>query len=307
MARALVILNPSSGNGAGAKLEPAITAALREGGLDFDLTRTTAPRQAIQIAEQALRNGYERLIAVGGDGTLNETANGLMRSDHRGASGTLGIIPVGSGNDFGKVIGLAPNWKAGVERILAGRTRQVDIGRVAGDQPAPGYDNGPHYFVNGLDTGFGAQVAVHAHEWPFLTGTAMYLAAVFKTLVHYSVPHVRIELGDDLIEQESAMVAVSNGRCYGGGFWVAPTAEADDGLFDVMIAQGLGRVGILTLIPKVMKGTHIGDPRVRFEQATRVVIESPDPLIVEADGELPFLEAHRLEIDILPKRLCLLA
>ncbi len=302
MAKALVILNPISGNGAGAKLEPAIKDALHRGGLDFDLTRTTAPRQGVQIAEQAKRDGYDILVAVGGDGTSNEVINGILHFCGERAGGTLGIIPVGSGNDFCKMLSLPPHWKAGVERILAGNSRWVDVGKVIGDHPAPGFDT-PHHFLNGLDTGFGAQVAVHAHEVPYLTGTAMYLVAVFKTLVHYSVPQVRIDLDGELIEQRSTMVAISNGRCYGGGFWITPLAEADDALFDVIIAKGLGRLGILSLLPKVMKGTHLDDPRVRFTRASHVVIESPGPLIVEADGEIPFLDTRRLDIEILPRRL----
>lgn len=307
MAKVLVILNPISGNGAGLALEPQIASALRDGGLDFDLVSTRAPREAIRIAEKAKSDGYETLIAVGGDGTVNEVANGLLRASQGRPAGTLGVIPVGSGNDFSKMISLPPDWRAGVQRILAGTPRWVDVGRVIGDSPAAGYDHGSHYFTNGLDTGFGALVAMHAHEVPYLRGTAMYLAAVLKTLANYSVPHVKIDLDDDPIEQRSTMVAISNGRCYGGGFWVTPNAQVDDGLLDVMIAKGLGRLGILSLLPKVMKGTHVGDPRVYFAQARRVVIESPDALTVEADGEIPYLGAHHLEIEILSRRLCVLA
>ncbi|MDE3090607.1 MAG: diacylglycerol kinase, partial [Chloroflexota bacterium] len=157
------------------------------------------------------------------------------------------------------------------------------------------------------DTGFGAVVAMHAHEIPLLTGFPMYLAAVLKTLIKYSIPRVKIQIDSDLIEQSSTMIAVGNGRCIGGGFWITPNARNDDGLFDVMIAQGLGRIGILALLPKVMKGTHVGDPRVAFKQGAQIVIESPDPLVIETDGEIPFINAHRVEITVLPKRLRVLA
>ncbi len=99
------------------------------------------------------------------------------------------------------------------------------------------------------------------------------------------------------------MIAFGNGRCIGGGFWITPTAVPDDGLLDVMIADGLGRLGILSLLPKVMQGTHIGDPRVKSMQASHILIESADPLTVEADGEIPYVGAHRLEIQVLPKKL----
>ncbi len=303
MAKTLVILNPISGHGAGARLEPALQAALREGGLDFDLVRTTGPRDAIALAERAKRAGCETLVAVGGDGTVNEVVNGLARAAGDGPCGRLGILPIGSGNDLSKMLTPRPGWREGIQRLLAGRPRQIDLGRIVGDVPAPGYAAGAHCFVNAIDTGFGAQVATHAHDFPFLRGLPMYLAAVFKTLVRYTVPRVRIDLNDDPIEQPSTMVAIANGRCVGGGFWIAPTASLDDGLLDVIVAKGLGRIGILSLLPKVMRGTHIGDPRVRFARGTRIVIDSPDPLVVEADGEIPFLAAHHLEIDILPRRL----
>ncbi len=313
MAKTLVILNPISGNGHGEKLWPQIEATLHAGGLDFDLARTTAPRAGVAIAEQAKRNGYESLIAVGGDGTTNEVANGLLRAAQSELAGTLGVIPVGSGNDFTKMLPGLPQpgsheltWRESIQRILAAKTRLVDVGKVHADHPAPGFE-AAHYYVNGLDTGFGAAVAMHAHEVPLLQGTAMYFAAVLKTLIKYSVPRVKIEIDEDPIEQTSTMIAVSNGRCIGGGFWITPTAQNDDGLLDVMIAKGLGRVGILGLLPKVMKGTHMGDPNVAFKQGSRVTIESPDPLIIETDGEIPFIGAHRVEIELLPQRLRVMA
>lgn len=315
MAKTLVILNPVSGNGRAEKLWPQIETALRAGGLSFDLARTTAPRAGVGLAEQAKQNGYETLIAVGGDGTTNEVANGLLRAAKGTPTGTLAVIPVGSGNDFAKMLaGLPqpgsseqPDWHTSVQRILAADTRWVDVGKVTGDNPASGFDGAEHYYVNGLDTGFGATVAMHAHEIPFLQGFPMYLAAVFKTLIKYSVPHVKIDIDHETVEQSSTMIAVSNGRCIGGGFWITPTALNDDGLLDVMIAQGLGRIGILSLLPKVMKGTHIGDPRVAFKQGSRVVIDSRDPLIIETDGEIPFIDTHHVEIELLPKRLRVIA
>jgi diacylglycerol kinase (ATP) len=316
MAKTLVILNPISGHGNGARVWHHIEAALRDGGLEFDLARTTAPREAIAIAENAKRSGYETLISVSGDGTMNEVVNGMMRAASGDATGTLGIISVGSGNDFiksfsptlGRVAtGKRADWEAGVRRVLAGKTRWVDVGKVIADQPPHDSGAAKFYFANCLDTGFGARVAMHAHDFPFLQGTPMYLASVFKTLVKYSVPRVKIDLGGDQIEQSSTMIAVANGRCIGGGFWIAPEARNDDGLLDVIIAEGLGRVGILSLLPKVMQGTHIGDPRVKFARSSRVVIESPDPLTIESDGEIPYIGTHRVEIEILPKRLRVLA
>jgi diacylglycerol kinase (ATP) len=315
MAKTLVILNPVSGHGNGEKAWKQIEAALHKGRLDFDLAHTTAPRAAVTIAETAKCGGYETLISVGGDGTVNEVVNGMMRASNGEATGTLGIVSVGSGNDFVKSFspqrGVVPtgkhaDWCVGIARVLAGKTRVVDVGRVVADHSAPHF-NTLHYFANSLDTGFGANAAMHGHDFRFLQGMPMYLAAVLKTLAKYSVPRVKMGLDNTQIEQPSTMIAVANGRCIGGGFWIAPDAQNDDGLFDVIIAEGLGRIGILSLLPKVMQGTHIYDPRVKYLKSSRVIIESPDALVIESDGEIPFIGAQRAEIEILPKRLRVLA
>lgn len=302
MAKTLMILNPISGTGRAVKYWAPIENELRHRGIAFDKVRTDAPLEAIALAEQAKRSGYELLIAVGGDGLVHELVNGIMRATNGQAAGTLAVIPVGSGNDFAKMVALKRNdWQGAIERIVAGKTRWFDVGKITADQPA---DDGSRerFFANTFDTGFGAQVSKHAHI-PILTGTAMYLVAILKTLADYSVPHLKVELPDQVIEQKSTMTVAAIGRCFGGGFWIAPQAEVDDGLLDVMIADGLGRLGILALLPKVMQGTHVGDARVKFFRAPRLVIESSDPLAVEADGEIPWLAAHRLVIEALPSRL----
>jgi len=306
MAKTLVLLNPHAGLGRATRVWGPIQDALRKGGLVFDSVQSQSPRHAITIAEQAKRDGYETIIAVGGDGIVHEIINGIMRASDGAASETFGVVPVGSGNDFAKMIPLAGHdWQTAVQKILAGNTRWFDVGKITADIPA---DDGTHerYFANSFDTGFGAQVSKHSHI-PILTGTAMYLVAILKTLVDYSIPNLKVEFPDQVVEQKSTMTVATIGRCFGGGFWICPQAEVDDGLLDVMIAVGLGRVGILSLLPKVMKGTHVGDPRVKFFRAPRIVIESPDPLAVEADGEVPWTAAHRLEIEVLPKRLRVIA
>jgi diacylglycerol kinase (ATP) len=123
-------------------------------------------------------------------------------------------------------------------------------------------------------------------------------------MIDYPTLHLRIQL-DDLppFDQSTTMTVITNGRCFGNGFWVCPDARVDDGFFDLMIAQAVSRLTILRMIPRLMKGTHVSEPIVRMARAQRVVIESDQPLVVETDGEIPFLGAHRLELDILPRKL----
>jgi diacylglycerol kinase (ATP) len=314
MGKSLVIFNPVSGHGRAAKHLQEVETRLRALGVEIDVTPTQGPLHAVQLALEAPARGYERVIAVGGDGLVHEVINGLLRASNEAETLPVGIIPLGNGNDFNKMTppacrigGTHDDWRAAIDRIAKGMTMRFDVGRIRGDVPVPGGPN-PVYFHNGMDVGFGALVSKNSRSVPpFLHGTGMYLVAVILTLLDYQVPRLKIQLDDGTtIEQRSTMTAIANGRCFGGGFWIAPDAEANDGRFEIMVAKGLGRAGILSLVPRVMKGTHITDPAVRMAQASRAIIDSPDPLAVEADGEMPFLEAHHLDIELLPGRLCLI-
>ncbi len=311
MGKSLVIYNPISGHGRAASFLPAVETELRALGMPFDLAGTRESLHAVQLAWEAPAQGYERVLAMGGDGLVHEIINGLMRASGEGETIPLGIIPLGNGNDFNKMIptpariGEAHNdWRAALKRICLGETRLFDVGRITGDHPLPGHPH-PQYFHNGMDIGFGAQVAKDVRTLPsFLNSTAMYFTGALRALISYDLPRVKVTLADGTtFEQVITMLAVANGRCVGGGFWIAPNALADDQQFDVMIGSGLDRLGILGILPRVMKGTHLTHPAVRMERSTRVVIDSPDPLVIEADGEIPFLEAHHLEIDVIPRRL----
>ncbi len=309
MAKTLAILNPVSGNGAGKKLSTAIQAALRENNLAFEWHETRAPLDATIAAERAKRDGYTTVIAIGGDGLVHEVVNGLLKASNEQPVGTLAVLPIGNGNDFAKMLPLPPDWREGIRRIVAGNTRWFDVGKITGDKPAPGIESSVHYFDNGMDTGFGALVSLHAHDAPaFITGTAMYLLAIAKTLRHYYIPHLKVTLdAKPPYEQDSTMFVVSLGQCMGNAFWMTPDALMDDGWFDLCVADGLGRAGILSIVPKLMNKTHLGDPRLKFYKAKRVILESAGALVVEIDGEIPFIDAHRLEVEILPSRLQVIA
>ena len=312
---ALVIRNPAAGRGRASRVWPRVAAALRDSGLAFDESASRAPLEAMTLAARALGR-YDKVIAVGGDGTVHEVVNGLMRGAAESPEVTFGVVPLGSGDDFAKMLppavpvgGKAPGWEEAVRRIARGRTQRFDVGRLTGDGLREGLGAGPHYFANGMDVGFGAVGARNAASirWP-LTGLATYLAALAKTMIDYPVLSLRLQLDDgEPFEQPSTMTAVMNGRCFGSGFWVCPEARPDDGMLDLMITERVSRLTILRLVPKILRGAHGGDPALRLMRARRVVIESPEPLVVEADGELPFEAAHRIEVEVLPRRLAVIA
>ena len=294
MSRRLVILNPAAGRGRLRRAWPGVAERMRAAGAAFELAETEGPGHALAIAERAARE-FDAVVAAGGDGTVHEVVNGLLRA---GGEAAFGVLPLGSGDDFAKML---PERDA-VERIARGTPRAFDAGRiVAGGET--------RYFANCMDVGFGAHVSRNIRRVPgLLTGLGAYLGALAITLVRYPRLELRVRLDDaPPFAQSSVMAAVMNGRAFGGSFQVCPDARADDGALDLLIADGMGRLEILGLVPKLMRGAHTGDPRLKLAKARRVVIESDAPLLVETDGEIAFEDARRLEIEVMPGALRVLA
>jgi YegS/Rv2252/BmrU family lipid kinase len=294
LTRRLVIVNPAAGRGRVRREWPRLAQRLAAAGVAFDLAETERPGHGIELAERAALE-YEAVIAAGCDGTVHEVANGLLRA--KGAA-AFGVLPLGSGDDFVKM--LPP--RDPIERLAAPRPLAFDAGVIrAGGEI--------RYFANGMDIGFGAHGAHNIRKVPrVFTGLAAYLGAIALTLLRYPKLPVRLQLDDAApFEQTTAMTAVMNGRAFGGSFHVCPDARMDDGELDLLIADGVGRLAILGLVPKIMRGAHAGDPRLKLTRARRVTIESEAPLLVEADGEIAFEDARRLEIEVLPGALRVLA
>jgi diacylglycerol kinase family enzyme len=200
------------------------------------------------------------------------------------------------------------DWPTAIRKIATGESRLYDVGRFRqAESDATGTDR-HRYFLNIMGIGFGAHTVRNFANVPgFLSGYPAYLAAVFKTLVNYPALKMRIQFDDaPVIDQVTTIAAIGNGRCFGGGFWVCPHAIPDDGLFDVMVADRIDRRTILRLLPRLKRGTHVTEPVISMRRARRVVLESDEPFIVEADGEMPISPTRRLEIDILPRRLRLI-
>jgi len=293
-----IILNPVAGRGYGAKAEPELCRLLEEEGLNFELVRTCSPWHAAELAEQAASDGFEHIVAVGGDGTYNEVLNGLMAASRNGATPILGVIPAGSGSDFANTVGIPPDLRGACHRLVHGQTRVVDIGRVT----VPG--QAPRYFDNTVNIGFGGVVTVEARKIKRLRGTALYLLVVLKTVfLYYEAPPVTIEYDGRKLALPAVMISIANGPREGGGFHVAPHAQPDDGLLDLCIVHEVSRLRMLRLIPHFMKGTHVNQEPITMAQTRQVTISSPDHLIAHMDGEILCTDAHRIECEILPRRL----
>lgn len=311
----LVIYNPAAGRMRVREHWPQIELALKALGIDFHSVATRAPLEAGDIASSAVGK-YAAVVGVGGDGTISEIVNGLMEASADGETIPLGIVPLGNGDDFAKVLppeapigGACYGWRAAIQKIAVGESRLYDVGRMRGDESGSTTKDRSHrYFLNVLDVGFGAHTVRNFGNVPkFLSGYPAYLAAILMTMVDYPALYVQIQLdGAPAYEQVTTITAIGNGRSFGSGLWVCPDAVPDDGLFDVMIAQKISRYTILRLLPKLKRGTHVNQSVVKMCRARRVVLESEVPFLVEADGELPIPPTRRLEIDILPRRLRLI-
>lgn len=289
MSEFLVIVNPAAGRGRAKRQWPDIARRLTSSGIQFEEVLTRSAGEAAAIAERAVAS-HSCVVAAGGDGTVHEVVNGLMRAGGRVA---LAVIPLGSGDDFAKM--LSP--RDPVQRLLVPERKRFDIGRIVAGET--------RYFANGMDIGFGAHGARNVRLVPrFLTGLGAYLGALAVTLVRYPLLRVRLQLDDaPAFEFTTAMTAVMNGTTFGGSFRVCPDARVDDGLLDLLLVDAVGRLEILQLVPKIMRGTHPGDPRLRLLRARRVIFESAEPMLAEADGEIAFDGVRKFEAGIVPAAL----
>ena len=291
MRRVVLLANPAAGRGAGRRLAPDAAERLRQAGVQCEVQFTKAAGEMRSLVSDALRNGADCVAIAGGDGSVNEAANGYIgvaRDDQ-----SFAVIPLGTGNDFAKMLGVGNDWRLACDRIVRGKTRRVDAGQCNG-----------HVFANGIGAGFDAQVAVEASRIRWLRGNAVYGVALARTLLlRYSTPNARIVHDGGRIETRITMVAAANGTTYGGAFRIAPDANIADGLLDLMVAERLSRMGIIGFIPHVLRGTHVGRKGVTTLRTRRLVVESDEPLVVHADGEIIDPAAKRLEVEVIAEAL----
>ena len=290
----LVILNPRAG--AARRLDREVARALEARGVSFRLQRTEAPGHATGLAEEAARAGLRAVVAVGGDGTVHEVANGLLAAAPEGAGTTaLGVVPAGTGNDFAKQIEGVRGRERAYDVIAGGRVRRFDVGLAT-------WAGGREHFVNGAGTGIDVEVVRRLTSHTKLPGALSYLAALLGALRGYRALPVRLELDATERRQRIMILAVGNGPCIGGGFWMCPAARPDDGLLDACVVAEVGTVRIARTLVRVLRGTHGVLPWVDMETARRVVIETEGgaPLYFQLDGELRHAGEGRLELDVRP-------
>ncbi|MEW6095017.1 MAG: diacylglycerol kinase family protein [bacterium] len=283
-----LILNPFAGKKRLDKEIETIRKILTSEKLDFELAFTQKPKDGIYLAQKAVEEGFNLIVAVGGDGTINEVVNGIIDFEEV----ILGIIPIGLGNDFAWMIGLGPkDIEKACKTLSNGTVKKIDVGVVNN-----------RYFVNGVGIGFDAQVAKERLKYKgMLSGLGLYLYAVMKTLFKYKSIQANIKLDDKEININLLLIAIGVGKRCGGGFLLTPEAELDDGLFDVCVIQQIGKLKALCSLPKTLKGIHTTMPEVNMYRAKQIIVNLPVPLTGHVDGEI--IEGNTYQIGLLPKKL----
>jgi len=280
------IVNPTAARGKAARVAEKVKDICEDRKMDFQLVYTNKSGDATEIASEA-RDKFDCTVAVGGDGTINEIVNGLM-----GGKSKLGIVPVGSGNDFVRAMKIPLKLINAMDILLAMNTQAIDIGK-AGDR----------YFQNGLGIGFDAWVVEETIKVHKLRGTAIYLYSVLKTIYSYKPPVVRLQYNQVNREEKFYMITVGNGISLGGGFKLTPNAIVDDGYFDLNIIRDLKKWEIYQNLLSVFAGRHIYLEQVTTDRADQLSITSEEGFAAHVDGELLSLNLKSLNIKLLPKAL----
>ena len=284
----LCIVNPASANRTTGKVWPSISEQLKAAGLDHEARVTVGPGDATGLTREGLKAGFRTIVAVGGDGTANEVVNGFFDGEKwLGDGARLGLISRGTGRDLIKTLGLPKDEGEAIERLKAGRTRRLDLGRVRftdhAGQPAM------RHFINIGDIGLGGDTVARVNRTTkALGGKISFLWGTLATVAGYRNKDVELVIDDgEPIRDRMCMVVVASGQYFGGGMRIAPDAQPDDGLFDVAVLGNLGKLELIMNIPKVYKGTHVTHPKIKFYHGTEVVIRSTPPAMLDLDGEQP--------------------
>jgi len=282
-------VNPASAGGRTGRGWPVVAARLRAAGLDFDVVLTSCRGEATELSRQGLADGRALVVAAGGDGTINEVANGFFQAGEPVAAGTrLGVLPMGTGGDLRRTFGFPLDVDRAAAVLRAGRGRRIDAGRVTCTGP-DGVTMVRH-FVNIADAGIGGDVVDRVNRGRRLVnGELTFLWASIRTLVAWRNRPMRIVIDGRVRELVAQQVVVANCGYFGGGMCVAPRAEPDDGLLDVVVAGDLGVWENVRGLGHIRRGTHLerGSAKLSHALAERVEVSSPDPVRVDADGEQP--------------------
>ena len=263
-----LLVNPSSAGGRALKLLPRVEQALDAARIVFRVQRTKGIEHGVEQALRAVEAG-EVPVVMSGDGLLGAVGGAMA-----GADTPLGIVPGGRGNDLARVLGIPDDPEGAVGVLLGGHSRRIDVGEANGKR-----------FLGIVSVGFDSEANRLANETNFLRGNLVYAYAALRTLIGWKPARFTLQIGERRTRLSGYSVSVANSSAFGGGMYIAPDAELDDGEFDVIAVGAVGKLRFVGNLPKVFKGTHVDEDEVQVFRTRRLELSASRPFPVYADGE----------------------
>ncbi|MCJ7581212.1 MAG: diacylglycerol kinase family lipid kinase [Candidatus Aminicenantes bacterium] len=283
-----VIINPESNQGRTKKRWEHIREALKFFIKEFKFEFTEKPNQAAEISRAAIKDGTELIVGVGGDGTMNEIANGFFENEKPiNPETTLGIVPSGTGSDFCRSLNIPFGLKNALQVITQSPSNMIDIGRVKFRNHSD-FDE-ERLFLNVSDFGIGGEVVHRMNQDKLKKKASSYFRSLVTTFMSYKHKNLRIKIDDEDIPLQEYMIgAISNGRIFGKGMKIAPTASLNDGLFDLVLVKGMKKFEFFRNVYKIYTGTHLSHPKISHMRGSQIEVTPADfkeKVLIEVDGE----------------------
>lgn len=293
-----IVLNPIAGRGRAIKIEKPLVEYLLQRKITFQLEKTKGTSHATTLSNQMCKE-LDIIVAVGGDGTVNEVAEGML-----GSTASLAILPIGSGNDFNRIVGIPPKLNFAIDTIISGTKRLIDLGEVV-IQNLYGITQIKH-FINTLGIGIDAQIAKETQGIKYLRGLPLYIVAAIKALSTYSPNEYTISNNVKIRKEKAYLICAGNGIYEGGGFKMLPDANPSDSRLNICLIRKMSVWNAVPLIPKIINGTHGNHKMISMWDSRTLNITSKQPFILHGDGEIFEEEAIDITIDLIPKAISLI-
>jgi YegS/Rv2252/BmrU family lipid kinase len=293
--RTKIILNPYSNSWRAQERNTEAQQALAEAKLDYELVVTEKSFEGTILAETAVADGFDAVVAAGGDGTINEVINGLLRATPDGPTIPFGILPLGTANDFNMMAGLPDTTAAAAQVIAQGKARQIDAGQV-----------NDRFFINNSGLAMEPMVTIENIRMKRLSGEIRYIVALLKVIAKMKAWNMQVEWDDGRYDGPVYLLSICNSPRT-GGFQMAPGAEIDDGLFDIVLAPEVPKRTLLLLLVRLMQGTHVNHDAVTFTRTASLTVSSDPGTPAHADGEVFTESTASVEYRILPGKVTLLS
>lgn len=289
--RALLIVNPSSGRGKAKKLLPQLKDFLANYPIEY--TESRSQNDLVEIAAKATKDGYDTVVAVGGDGTIHYVLTGIVETLLNQANNktALGIIPLGRGNDIARTLKIPTDPKIACDILMTNKRQLTDVAYT-----------GKNFYIGVAGLGFDSEATRLANETKLkgggLPAVFIYGYSVLKALIGYKPKKIKITHDTGTFEGKIMLTAISNGQAYGGGMFITPIAEVNDGLLDICVLKEISKLKLIANFSKVLRGTHLGHPYIEYIRSKKVEVQALDE-IMEFYGDGEYLEETPLKVEIL--------